>query len=174
MDLSNIKIITDRLILMPINFEYSEVIYKEFNKKIAKYMIPQPEEYIEQIFEFIKICKNDLLSFENLHLVIIDKESREFLGGAGVYHLKQLNPELGIWLKEDAHNKSIGYETINGLIKWAIINLNYEYLSYPVDRRNIASLRIAEKNNGIKYKSYIEKNRNGDILETVEYRIYKY
>ncbi len=78
--------------------------------------------------------------------------------------IKRKHPELGIWLKQAAHGHKYGLEAITAIKNWAIENLDYEYLLYPVDRVNIASTKILERLGGKIFREYI------DILPAVERR----
>jgi RimJ/RimL family protein N-acetyltransferase len=109
----------------------------------------------------------------NLQLVIKHKDTKEYLGNVGLHHLDQKNPELGIWIKKEAHGCAYGLEAITGVIEWAKQNLDFNYLKYPVDRHNIPSRKIPERNNGVIRREYLEKNTVGKELDIVEYWIYK-
>ena len=61
---------------------------------------------------------------------------------------KPREPELGIWLKKAAHGNGYGLETITALKNWAEVNLEFDRLLYPVDRRNFPSRRIPERLGG--------------------------
>lgn len=106
-----------------------------------------------------------------LRLVVLKKESQEFLGCAGIHGITGQTPELGIWLKQAAHGNQYGLEVITAIKKWADGNLNYECLIYPVDRRNIASRKIPEALGGIIFTEYDTKNLSGNILHILEYKI---
>ncbi|MEH2435865.1 MAG: GNAT family N-acetyltransferase [Nostoc sp.] len=82
-------------------------------------------------------------------------------------------PELGIWLKKSAHGHGFGREAIHVLKDWVDKNLEYNYLSYPVDKRNIPSRKIAESLRGKIFREFQQINKSGYLLDEVEYRIYK-
>ena len=62
---------------------------------------------------------------------------------------------------------------MTALITWARNSLDFNYLVYPVDKRNIASKRIAELNGGKIKAEYKKVNLVGFELDEVEYWIYK-
>jgi RimJ/RimL family protein N-acetyltransferase len=72
-----------------------------------------------------------------------------------------------------AHGNKYGLETITAIKHWADRNLDYEYLIYPVDKANIASRKIAEALGGEVCREYQKTNLTGNVLNTLEYRIYK-
>jgi RimJ/RimL family protein N-acetyltransferase len=138
-----------------------------------RYMHPRSPEDISETETFINQSIADLHNSNNLVLVILKKESQEFLGCAGLHGIKRKHPELGIWLKQAAHGHKYGLEAITAIKNWAIENLDYEYLLYPVDRVNIASRKIPERLGGKIFREYNKTNMSGNILHIVEYRIYK-
>ncbi|MEH1915888.1 GNAT family N-acetyltransferase [Nostoc sp.] len=109
----------------------------------------------------------------DLVLVILKKDGLEFLGICEVGGIDTQTPELGIWLKKSAHGHGFGREAINALKDWVDKNLQYNYLSYPVDKRNIPSRKIAESLEGKVFREFQQINKSGDLLDEVEYRIYK-
>lgn len=173
MNLFNVEISTNWLSLQPISMKYRIDIFSEFTEEITRYMHPRSPKDISETEAFIKGAIVDLKAGINLVFAILNKESQEFLGCAGIHGINCKNPELGIWLKKAAHGNKYGLEAITGIKNWADENLEYEYLLYPVDRANIASRKIPEFLGGKIFREYNKVNRSGNILHIVEYRIYK-
>jgi ribosomal-protein-alanine N-acetyltransferase len=172
MNLLTVEITTSRLLLLPITMEYKDEIFAEFTEEIATYMYPRPAQIITETEAFIQNSIQQLEDGTNLQVVILAKDSKEFLGCTGLHNLTQ-EPQLGIWLKKSAHGNKYGLEAIAALKKWADQNLDYEYIIYPVDRNNIPSRKIPEALGG-KIRQYYEKiNLSGNVLQTLEYIIYK-
>ena len=172
MNLLNVEIETNRLLLRPIGLEYKEEIFSEFTEEIATYMYPRPAKTIAETELFIKDSRKELKKAINLQLVILEKDSEEFLGCAGLHDIDK-EPQLGIWLQKSAHGNRYGLEAITAIKEWADENLDYEYLIYPVDQENIASRKIPESLGGKIVREYEKLNLSGNILNIVEYRIYK-
>ncbi|MFN6570581.1 GNAT family N-acetyltransferase [Dendronalium sp. ChiSLP03b] len=173
MKLLNLKISTNRLLLQPISLEYKEVIFREFTEKITTYMHPRSPKDIHETELFISESLLNMQNRNDLVVVILAKDSQEFLGCSGIHKLNNKRPELGIWLKKSAQGNGYGLETITALKEWAESNLDYEYLIYPVDRANIPSRRIPERLGGQIYREYEQTNLSGKILHLVEYRIFE-
>ncbi len=106
-------------------------------------------------------------------LVILKKNTLEFLGICSVDPIDTETPELGIWIKKSDHGNSFGREAIYALKDWVDKNLEYKYLSYPVDKRNIPSRKIPESFGGKVFREFQQTNKSGNLLNEVEYRIYK-
>ncbi|MBD2387188.1 GNAT family N-acetyltransferase [Cylindrospermum sp. FACHB-282] len=173
MELLSWQISTNRLLLQPISLKYKEVIFREFTEEITKYLYARPPEVISETELFIHESLLEMQKGEKLTVVILQKDSQEFLGCSGIRDLQSKQPKTGIWLKKSAHGKGYGLETITSLKEWADNNLDYEYLIYPVDRENILSRKIPESLGGVICNEYEETNLSGKILNILEYRIAK-
>ncbi|MBW4565668.1 MAG: GNAT family N-acetyltransferase [Mojavia pulchra JT2-VF2] len=172
-NLEKVSLESKRLILQPISLEYTEDVFREFTSEITTFMYPKPAQ---SLGETEKIIKDMILQRENhtdLVLVILKKDNLEFLGICEVGAINTDTPELGIWLKKSAHGHGFGREAVNVLKNWVDKNLKYNYLSYPVDKRNIPSRKIAESIGGKVFREFKQTNKNGNLLDEVEYRIYK-
>jgi len=172
MELLSVIIETERLILKPISYDFAENIFNEFSEEIAIYMVPKPAKHIDETNIFIKHSLKGLEDGVNLQMIILNKKSNEFIGCISINDIGKIDPELGIWLKKTSHKSGYGLEAMNELIKWANENIEFEYLKYSVDKRNISSIKIAEKNNGKIMREYKNTGMGGNELEYLEYWIY--
>lgn len=173
MELTDVIIESERLIQRPIKEEDASEIFKYFTDEVTKYMYPKKPEKIEETLSFIKQAIEGMRANTNLQLVILKKETGEFIGCAGLHKIGQDDPELGVWTKKEAHGNGYGLEAMTAIINWAKQNLEYKYLKYPVDKRNFASRRIPEINGGIIKKEQKIMNLSNFELDEVEYWIYK-
>lgn len=164
---------TKNLELLVIDRSFGEVIFNEFTEEIATYMFPQPPNDISGTYSFIDESMENTKNGKDLQLVGIEKDSGEFIGCFGVHGLNRKDPELGLWVKKGAHGKSYGIEAMEALIKWLRENSDFEYLRYPVDKRNTKSRRIPERNGGVIKKEYKDINPKGFELDLVEFWIWK-
>jgi len=173
MELSLVEIFTNRLVLLPISQKYKEEIFREFTKEITTYMYPRPPQDIVETEEFINDSLGEIQTGNHLVLVILKKDSQEFLGCTGIHDIHSKHPELGIWLKKSAQGKGYGLEAITALKRWADENLDYEYLIYDVDKANSPSRRIPEKLGGQITREYDKTNLSGRVLYILEYKIFR-
>lgn len=172
MDLREEKIITERLMLVALSEKYVEAIFKEFTPEITTYMFPASPKEISETKAYIDSMQSKMQSGEELAVVILNKETSEFLGGGGAHHLHTKTPELGIWIKKSEHGQKYGQEAVTGIKKWIDDNISYTYIMYPVDKNNIPSRKIAESLGGILSANYPKQTMSGNTLDIVEYRIY--
>jgi ribosomal-protein-alanine N-acetyltransferase len=173
MELLNVVISTPRLLLKPISPTYQEDIFREFTPEIATYLYANPSPNISDTEFFIQQSLLEMAEGKNLVLVILRKDSQEFLGCTGIQEISTRYPKTGLWLKKSAHGQGYGTETIHALKLWVEENLDYEYLKYPVDRKNTPSRNVAEKLGGVIHQEYEYTKLDGRILDIVEYQILK-
>lgn len=169
---SDIEIPTERLLLKSISFDYLQEIFENCNSDIIDYLSFDAPTKINQTAEFIAHCLTCNQKGVELQLVILDKETKEFLGCCGLHNLDTKFPDFGIWLKKGVHRKAFGKETIISLKNWAEQNLDLEYLRYRVEKRNIPSRKIAESLGGKFVEESFLKTPKGRELEFLEYHIY--
>jgi len=167
-----ITIETPRLLLRSITPDHTEEIFREFTPEITTYMFPKSPDKIEETAAFIESAMKGNEEGHDLQIVILKKDTGEYLGNGGVHHIDTKTPELGIWIKKSAHRNGYGKEAVVALKEWADKNLEYEYLLYPVDEANDASRKIPESLGGNVFREYDKENMSGRKLHLLEYRIY--
>ena len=163
MDLRSTSIDSERLRLVPTSPIYAEDMFAEFTAEVTTFMGPKPAEVVEETFAFLAGAVDDLVHGRCLQVAILLKASSEFLGHAGLYDLTSRTPELGIWIKRSAHGNGYGREAVEALVRWAIGSVEFDYLLYPVDRRNLPSRRIPESLGGVVRRKYDRVNASGFI-----------
>jgi len=135
-------------------------------------MMPKPAADISETEAFVDGALLALAQRTELHLVICQKDTGEFLGICGLHGRDDVaEPELGIWIKEAAHGFRYGLEAVDALVSWASESLDCDQFIYPVDRRNASSRAIAERLDGGLIREIKAKNMSGRILEEVVYGI---
>ncbi|WP_421658159.1 GNAT family N-acetyltransferase [Leptothermofonsia sp. ETS-13] len=168
-----LKLESSRLILEPISMDYAEVIFQELTAEITRFMHPKPAENINETIQFIRDAMRHQENGSDFTFVILKKDNSEFLGVCGVHRINTDTPELGIWTKKSAHGHGYGREAIHCLKTWVDELIEYQYLLYPVDKRNIPSQKIPESLKGKPYREYTQLNLSGHTLHVIEYRIYR-
>jgi len=171
-DLLSLRIEADRILLTPVKESHAPGIFREFTPEIARYMIPKPAEKLEEALSFISASIDGMRKRRELVLAITTREGKEFLGCSGLHGFENpRTPHLGIWIKKAAHGNKYGREAITALVSWAVRNMDFDYLVYPVDRDNIASRRIPESLGGIVFEEKKVATMRGGWLNEVIYRI---
>ncbi|MCB0838097.1 MAG: GNAT family N-acetyltransferase [Bacteroidetes bacterium] len=161
-----------RIVLEGISEKFKEEIFKEFDEEITRYMHPKPPVQIQETITFIRNVRKDLASGSQIVACVLTRDTHEFLGCVGLHDINSNCPELGVWIKKSAHGNGYGKEAIQALKKWADEHLDYQYIKYPVDVKNVPSRRIPESMGGVVGRVYQQKNLSGRILDIFEYRIF--
>lgn len=117
---------------------------------------------IEQSKEFIKKC---LSQYENNGVglyAVVYQESKKVIGYCG-YFIQNIDEideiEIGYRLHPDFWNQGLASETSKAVQEKGFSDFGFKRMISLIDAKNIASVRVAEKN-GMKYeKEIIFKNR---------------
>jgi RimJ/RimL family protein N-acetyltransferase len=168
---ADVSIATERLLLLPTHERYAGDVFPSFTAEVTTYMFPAPAQAIEETIDFLRTARASNEAGTDLQVVILHGETREFLGHGGLHHIDTPTPEIGIWIKKATHRHGFGLEAVTGLADWALANLTFDYLIYPVDRRNAPSRRIPESLGGAIAREYRQTNASGNELDLLEYRI---
>jgi RimJ/RimL family protein N-acetyltransferase len=150
MNLIGLKIKTERLILKPISYDFTEEIDMELTLNITRYMKLNSCEEIENSYQVIKKSLEEIEKGNVLQMVIINKDSKEYLGLIGLYEINTLDSFLEIWTKKESRKKGYGIEAVNGLLEWADKKLKFNNIYYSLRKKNI--IKRKEPDNNIGYK----------------------
>jgi len=167
------ELLTERLLLRPTSVKYSKEVFDHFTDEVTVLMLPSTPKEESETIEYLKSAEEKNKNGENYEILIFLKDTDEFIGGGGINHIDTETPELGIWVKKQAHGKHYGREAITALKEWADQNLQYQYLKYPVEISNVPSRKIPESLGGKVVKEYDVQNQNGLTQHLVEYQIFK-
>lgn len=171
MDLSKVKLETERLRLVPVSTKYTEQIFLEFREPVIKYMNAPAPKNIEELRERHKRWEAQLKEGTRLFMAVLLKESDEFLGCFGLEGIKGKTPEMGGWLKKSAHGHGYGREAGAALKQWADENLEYDHILWPCAKENTSSRKVAESIGGKIHKEYVKKTDSGKTWPYLDYWI---
>lgn len=161
-----------RLRLAPTAEADAKNVFDTFTAEVTRYMFPKPAERIEDTLGFIRESRQATEAGANLQLTISSKATGEFLGCCGLHgHESVRTPELGVWIKLQAHGYGYGREAVLALVGWAVETLEVSGFVYPVDRRNAASRKIPEALGGEVVSTTMTTGQAGNPLELVTYHI---
>ena len=79
------------------------------------------------------------------HFAVIERESGEALGVAGLNRQGSDAAELHYWIRTDRAGRGLTTEACRALIDWARDELGVSHLTLWAGRENLASRRVAEK-----------------------------
>jgi len=173
MDYSSIRIETKRLVLLSARREYAKNIFQEYRPPITLYMNHPSPKSIEAIEEGMIRREKKMKEGLILYLIVLRKETHEFMGSFALEDLEASNPEMGGWLKANTHGQGFGKEIVTAIKNWADTHLDYQAIIWPCAKENIASCKLAESLNGKIKKRYRKTTRAGHSRDYLEYHFSK-
>jgi RimJ/RimL family protein N-acetyltransferase len=161
-----------RLVLKKIALKYAEEIFKEFTPDITTYMVPSSSANLSETELVVAEACERVAAGTDLVFVILDKDSREFLGVCALHSTKRdREAEVGLWVKKAAQNRGLGREAVSVLKAWSEQNLLLDSFIYPVDRRNVRSRKIPETLGGRVVSERMMAKMGGGELDELIYLI---
>lgn len=138
----DISITTRRLRMQPFRPEDADEAYACITPTLTRYMAFEPAESPAAFAEIWQSWLPKIASGEDITFVI--RHDGAFIGFCGLHRTGDLQPELGIWIRESAHGLGYGREAVEAVAHWASAHLPALAYIYPVATENTASRRIAE------------------------------
>ncbi len=171
-DLKTITLKSDRLDFQSVDLSLAETIYETFTPEVARFMIPRAPMIPAESEQFLRETLTRVTEGREIVLAIRDAHTGRFLGLCGIHaRADAREPELGIWLREDAQGQGYGTEAIGALIQWGSRHLVCDRFRYPVSRHNQASRRVAEANRGVLLHERTVTGDGGNCLDEVVYAL---
>lgn len=155
---------SERLSLNLVSVEWLDEIFEENKGNVKKYFVEFKEKCEVQTW----INENRRL-FENgqkMEMVILNKKDNQFTGMVSLHNMS-IQPEIGIWIKEEAQGQGFGSEAINIISNWYKNKFGKdEKIKYLVETKNTRSIKLAKS---FKMKK-IKNIRNYEGKEFEEYQ----
>lgn len=156
--------------LEPINESFLNDIFNNFSIQVIKYLpLLEPSKDIDNTKSFIKsaVIKNKNQS--DLNWVIL--KNNKFIGCCGVRDIKTKEGDFGYWLKTSEQGKGFGKLIAKTVFNWTFSKFDLNLIKYPVDKDNIASIKIIKSLGGKISKQYVAGQNN--CLNIHEYHVIK-
>lgn len=164
--MQDMQISTHRITVRRFIAEDAADIFTCISPAITRFMAWEPPATPADFAEVWRRWPAAMDDGSEFHFVARYRDDDRFLGIVGVHAALSGTPELGIWLRSDAHGKGLGCELIGAVIKWASEVLSVRYFEYPVAEDNLASRRIAEA-----YGGEVREYRSNPKYRSVVYHI---
>lgn len=162
------NILTERLVLRPVNLDDTASIFENFTEEVTRFMMPAPAKNIDEEIKIVQGFINNMAKGKECVYVITRDD--EFLGVVGIHNLDKSTPKFGIWTKISAHSHGYGREAVRGV--YNTYCTRFTRFKYCVDERNISSRKIAEGLGGVTSgKVKILKGSGGNDLHIIKYEI---
>ncbi len=154
-----------RLRFDPFGMDDAPEVYACISPEVSRFMRWDPPASYES-FRSRRLAALQADDGSERSFVIRRADTLDCLGMAAVDGARAPVPEVGLWLRADAHGPCYGTETVAALLAWAAANLGRGAFDYPVAVDNAASRRIAERLGGT-----VVARRSTAKYEAVVYRI---
>jgi len=163
---NRIEILSARLALRPFTATDADEVFAAITPTLTRYMGWEPAPSQEAFAEVWRAWLLTIRDGSDLHFVVRGRDKPRFLGLVGLHRARSAEPELGIWIREDAHRNGYGREAIAAVVDWTGKHLAAESFEYPVAEQNLASRRLAESLGGVEVS-----RRTAPKYNSVVYRI---
>lgn len=170
MNISKTNLRSERLNLTLIQLEDAKEVNQNFTQEVVKYLYPKLHRNLQETKEIVAwMIRNNESLQEEVYTIRL-KDTDEFIGLCGLHNLKNL-VEVGIWTKASSFGNHYGREAVGLLLKRAK-SLKIDTVIYPVDYRNIASVKVAQYFGGV-LVNHKEKTLSADerVLYIDKYEI---
>ncbi|MEK6494118.1 GNAT family N-acetyltransferase [Myroides odoratimimus] len=95
--------------------------------------------------EYIRRSRIEIANGTALVLVVLNKETNEFIGSCGLSDINDESVEIGLWIKASEQGKGYGAEVTEKLIEITKSEINTSSILYAVEKGNEASVSIPSK-----------------------------
>jgi RimJ/RimL family protein N-acetyltransferase len=137
------KLSTERLTLEPLTAEWLDQLLEENHGNVARYSVRFADR--DQVHSWLTDCRQRQERQERLGMAVLTREGRKFLGVASIQSIN-IDPQLGIWISEQAQGRGYGQESVQCLIDWYKLTYGHsEKIKYLAEKGNIASIKLAWK-----------------------------
>ena len=162
--------VNQEISLVPINESFLDDIFNNFSLQVVKYLpLLEPSKDIKNTQSFIQgaVLKNE----NQTDLIWVVLKNNKFIGCCGVRDINTRQGDFGYWLKTSEQGKGIGKIVAKTVFNWSFKTLDLDLIKYPVDKDNIASVKIIKSIGGKLAKQYIAGEEN--CLNIHEYHVLK-
>jgi RimJ/RimL family protein N-acetyltransferase len=161
-----IEIDARRIALRPFAPADAAEVFDAITPALTRFMAWEPPASTDAFAAVWRTWLQAMDEGTDFHFVARRVRDGRFLGLVGVHAARSECPELGVWMREDAHGRGYGAGAVEGVVDWAVRVLRPNGFAYPVAERNAASRRIAERLGG-----RIVMRRSEPKYEALVYRI---
>lgn len=141
---SDTVITSGRLALRPFSGADADEAFACITPTLTRYLSFEPAATSADFEAVWRGWLADIATGTHFNFTLRERAGGAFLGLLGLHNARTAEPELGLWIREDAHGRGYGREAVRALAEWASGHFAPRCFRYPVAQANIASRRIAE------------------------------
>ncbi|WP_283177897.1 GNAT family N-acetyltransferase [Gemmobacter sp. 24YEA27] len=161
-----VKLRTERLRIKPFSPDDADEAFIELTPSLTRFMSFDPPPSRAAFETVWKAWLKTIEDGSDLTFVLRLRDTRRFIGLAGLHNTGSAEPELGIWVAEREHGNGYGREAVHGVARWGATAFGAIAFRYPVAVANSPSRRLAEALGGLEIG-----NETAPKYESVIYRI---
>ena len=155
------QLFTDRLHLRKIHIDDIPLLVKYANnRKVSDHIlnIPYPYQEPDAVFRIGYVNEGFKTSSRYIFAIIL-KETEEFIGEISLHLDKKRMAQLAYWIGESFWKNGFVTEAIKAIVIFGFETLDLDLIFATCDEKNIASIRVLEKN------GFQKKGSAGSILQ---------
>ncbi len=166
MDWHTLTLSTPRLSLRPFSPGDAAEAFACITPTLTRYMSFDPPASPAAFEAVWRTWLATIAAGDDFTFVVRRAAGGAFIGLCGLHRTSDPQPELGIWIREDAHAQGYGREAVGAVARWAGEIFPCSGFVYPVAEANLPSRRLAESLGGMPVG-----RRPGAKYDAVVYRI---
>ncbi|SHL50683.1 GNAT family N-acetyltransferase [Myroides odoratimimus] len=124
---------------------YLEDFLTNLTPEITKFLSFDANGNQPLLKEYIRRSRIEIANGTALVLVLLDKDTNEFIGSCGLSDINKESVEIGLWIKTSKQSKGYGTEVTKKLIEITKSEINTSSILYAVEKGNEASVNIPNK-----------------------------
>ena len=168
-------ITTDRLLLRQITSDdANEILSLRCNKEVMQYLDRDPLQTTEEAVQLIQKITDSLESNDGITWGIELKTGSALIGTIGFWRTdkQNLRAEIGYMLHPAYQRKGVVQEALTMALDYAFNTMHVHSIEANVNKDNVASMKLLEKNNFVKEAHFRENYYyNGQFLDSVIYSL---
>lgn len=178
-------IVTPRLIIRPIEtndaHHINEAVLESFDVLHQFMDWAKTRPSIEDSEEYAGLAASSWINKSPeepwLQLVIIDRQTSQFIGGTSFHHFDWSIPsvETGYWIRSSRGRQGLMAEAINAMTQYAVKQLRVKRIAITCDKDNARSKNIPERLGYVleaSLKNHRKKPVSGELSDTLVYARY--
>lgn len=166
---------TERLTLRPVTHEDNEeVFFLRSDREVMKYLGQPLAASTQEIIAYIDNLIDKTNTNEGIAWAITIRNDTKLIGIIAFrkFQKEHYRGELGYGLHPDWQNKGIMHEAMGAVLDYGFTTIRLHSVEANVDKENIASIRLLEKNNFTKEAHFKENYYfEGRFIDSVIYSL---
>ncbi len=133
---------SERLSLNLVSVEWLDEIFEENRGNVKEYFVEFKEK--SEVQTWINENRRLFEKGQKMEMVILNKKDNQFTGMVSLQNMA-IQPEIGLWIKEEAQGQGYGSEAVQVISNWYKEKFGKdEKIKYLVETGNLRSINLAK------------------------------